>query len=92
MILRADADMGVSGTLAGSTSCNRMMGSYKRDEQTLELSGMATTMMACLEGGIEREYLAALKAAKGWRIKGDHLELLGDGETPVARFEAVYLR
>ena len=86
MILRLD------GKVAGSTGCNRMTGSYETKGTELTFGPIAATRMFC-EGTAETErlYMAALAGTRGWRTKGDSLDILdGDGGL-LATFAAIYL-
>ena len=42
-------DLGEDGRLSGSDGCNRLMGTWEAEGQTVEFVGVATTMMACLD-------------------------------------------
>jgi copper homeostasis protein (lipoprotein) len=76
--------------VSGSTGCNRLTGSYRLDGQSLRFSQVAMTRMACdgTVAAIEQSFTKALDAARTWAIKGDHLELYGEGGSRAARFEA----
>lgn len=75
--------------VAGSTGCNRFMGSYTIKGQQLSFSQMATTMMACSQGmDTEQAYLDALSKVASWKIDGNSLELLDANNQPLAQFEA----
>lgn len=41
--------------ISGTAGCNRLMGGYKVDGQSLSLSGIATTRMACPQPQMEQE-------------------------------------
>ncbi len=78
---------------AGSSGCNRIMGSFELDGATLRLGRLAGTMMACPEGmARERAFLDALGQVQGWQVRGSHLELFDAQRQVLARFEAVALR
>lgn len=78
--------------VAGSTGCNRLMGSYRLESDTLRFGSLATTRMACLEGGeTEQAFLAALEATASWQIEGQMLTLHDEAGAAVAQFEAVHL-
>ena len=85
--LRFDA---AEGRVAGTGGCNRMMGGYKAEGDSIEFTRMASTMMACPDGGMEgdRRLAGALEAARRWLIAGPLLELFDASGTRVARFEA----
>jgi heat shock protein HslJ len=78
--------------VSGSGGCNRLTGGFTLDGSKLKFTGMASTMMACLEAGEqETRFLQMLGKVQGYRIEGNHLELLDAGGTVLARFEAVDL-
>jgi heat shock protein HslJ len=75
--------------VAGFGGCNRFMGSYRTQGETLELGRIAATMMACPDRMDEEQaFLAALQAAARWRIAGSHLEVYDPDGTLLARFQA----
>ena len=79
--------------VAGSSGCNRLMGSYTLDGKRLTFGQMAGTMMACPQGmEIERAFLDTLSKVDGWRIDSQRLELLDARGDVVAEFEARYLK
>ncbi len=75
--------------IKGSTGCNRLMGSYKVQEQFLKLSDIASTKIFCPSGGIIQEslFIEALSDTRGWRIESGHLYLLNERGETVAVFE-----
>lgn len=79
------------GRLSGSDGCNRLMGGYEVEGRRIELSELATTMMACPQGMEQADqFRAALGRAAAYRIAGSHLELYNDDGEMLARFEAIY--
>jgi putative lipoprotein len=69
-------------SLSGSTGCNQFFGGFELVDGGLLLTPAGMTLMACPEDVMRQEQalLAALKAATGYRITGESLELLeGDG-------------
>ena len=78
--------------LAGSSGCNRYMGSFKVNGNQFEIkSPLASTRMACPEASMEREkqFLEALNAAKNYQIndKGELEIQYGSGkDNNVLRF------
>ncbi|MEZ5864482.1 MAG: META domain-containing protein [Geminicoccaceae bacterium] len=78
-----------SGRFAGSGGCNRVMGGYTLDGDTIAFGAVAGTMMFC-NGLMETEQAmtAALGAARGWRVLGRQLDLMDDEGTLLARFTA----
>ena len=81
------------GRVAGFTGCNRLMGRYQVEADSLALSPLGTTKMACAQETMiqEQELLEALQATSRYRILGDELFLLGDQGATLARFEVVHL-
>jgi putative lipoprotein len=79
--------------MMGTAGCNRLFGTYKVTSSQLKFTGVGGTMMACPEPLMkqERNFIAALKATTGFRIRGEELELLA-GTKVVAKFHSVYLR
>lgn len=75
--------------LKGSTGCNRLMGRYALDGNSLKLNDIASTKMFCPGGGIVQEamFIEALTDTRSWRIDGLHLYLLDDKSDKVAVFE-----
>jgi heat shock protein HslJ len=81
-----------SDEVSGSAGCNQYGGSYRAGADSLSISGVFSTMMACVgpEGVMEQEqaYLAALRRAASYRISGDRLEILDGTGTQVLAFVA----
>jgi heat shock protein HslJ len=78
------------GRVFGAGSCNRFMGGYtlSADGLKLEMSQMASTMMACPEPLMAQEgrYLGLLGAVTGYSVAADVLTLTtADGKTVKAR-------
>ena len=75
--------------LGGFGGCNRFMGTWQLEAQTLRFSGIAMTKMACL-AGMEQEgaFLTALESMSTWKILGEHLEFYDAQGKLLARFEA----
>ncbi len=79
--------------VAGSGGCNRLMGGYALEGQTLRFSQMAATKMACADGmQQEQAFLEALRNVETWKVIGEHLELSDSKGVMLARFEATHLR
>jgi heat shock protein HslJ len=78
--------------LAGSSGCNRLIGTYEVTGDQLRLSPTGMTMVMCPEELMqqERALTTALRETSTYRITGQSLELF-DGERLVARFESRYL-
>ena len=69
--------------VSGTTGCNHYEGSYQVVDNSLFISDLFATEMACPEpaGVLEQEedYLAALNVAASFQIAGDRLEILDEG-------------
>jgi heat shock protein HslJ len=80
------------GSVEGSGGCNTYGGSYATSEESLRLSDLYWTEMACMEPeGImaqEQAYLSALNSAAGYRIENDRLELTDEAGAQVLAFDA----
>lgn len=75
--------------VGGSGGCNHIGGTYAVEGSALTLSGIVSTMMACVDGmETETAFLAALERVRAWRTEGARLELLDAAGVAVARFEA----
>ena len=75
--------------LGGTALCNNFSGTYTLDGDRLKLKTGAMTRMACPPGPLtEGEVLAALSAARGYRIRGAELELLDEAGKLLALFVA----
>jgi copper homeostasis protein (lipoprotein) len=82
------------GQVHGSTGCNRITGSFERDENGLRFRDLATTLTACppASAQLEARFLDVLNAATSRRIIGESLELRdGSGQLRM-RLESRYLR
>ncbi|MEO8122525.1 MAG: META domain-containing protein [Burkholderiales bacterium] len=77
------------GPLAGSATCNRVIGRYRSEGRQLSIGGLGTTMMACPEALMiqERELLDLLPAVKSYRTDDSGALVLttAGGKTIVAR-------
>ena len=75
------------GRVSGSDSCNRTMGSYTLNGESLTFGRMGGTQMACGDTGeTERTFREALQETSRWRIVGDRLELFNGSGTRLAVF------
>ena len=75
------------GRASGFAGCNQWSASYTSTADDLRLTGMIMTRMFCNDAmDLEKQYAAALEAARNYRIKDTRLELLADGKV-VAAFE-----
>lgn len=68
------------GRLYGSTSCNRLLGSFKANEKTggLELGNVGGTRMMCAKMDVEQKVLEALNTVKKYNIGADGTLSLDD--------------
>ncbi|HTF96469.1 MAG TPA: META domain-containing protein [Cellvibrio sp.] len=83
-----DADNRVSG----SDGCNRLMGTYTRENDQLDLGEIAGTKMACAQGGEQADaFIKVLEKVKAHSIHADQLELRDETGLVIARFAAVAL-
>jgi copper homeostasis protein (lipoprotein) len=83
LILRPD-----TGQFGGFGGCNRLLGGYRLDGARIELSPVASTMMACPEGlDTEEAFVDVLGRAVSWSVLGEHLELFATNGARLARFE-----
>lgn len=63
--------------VSGADGCNRIMGSYSAGRDTLTLSQMAGTRMACLNSnGIDQKFNEALAKVTHYQVFGKTLKLL----------------
>lgn len=79
--------------IVGSSGCNRIVGGYELDGDSLHFKPAAMTMMACSPPLMKQEKVmtAALQATTTFRIEGHNLELLNASKVE-ARFQARYLK
>ncbi len=68
--LQSVLEIAGDGRISGTGGCNRIMGKARIAGATITLSPLATTRMACSPAVMdqERKFLAALEAARSWRI------------------------
>lgn len=69
------ASFGEDGSLTGSGGCNRFVGEYTVDGDTLSVGPLAATRMSCgqVTDDLESTFLGALEAATGFAIAGTDL-------------------
>ena len=80
--------LGETNAYAGSSGCNRVVGTYAIAGATMTLTS-GGTMVACKEEAKNEEaFLAALKATRTYRVTGQVLELTDANGVRLARFEA----
>lgn len=87
------------GRFAGSGGCNRYMGSYNVDDDTIRFSEALSTRRACMEEGVmeqEQTYFEALETAGTFAVSDDQLTIdYADGQLvyaamPVVTVEVLY--
>jgi putative lipoprotein len=77
----------------GFGGCNRYKGSYSFDENGLNLSPLASTMMACPEGmELEQQYHQALASMTSVAVDGETLTMKNEAGDVVATFESRYMQ
>jgi copper homeostasis protein (lipoprotein) len=63
--------------LTGSGGCNRLQGTYELQDERLVFGRIGVTRMYCEDvQDQEQAFLVALELVAGWRLEGQHLELL----------------
>lgn len=83
---------GQPGVLGGSGGCNRLMGSYVLDGDSITFNKVAMTMMACAKGmETEHSFAITLEGKKNWLIKGNTLLLQDQQGKIVAQFTVQYM-
>lgn len=78
-------EWGPAERVSGSTGCNRFSGQWSQAGDTVTLSRLVTTRMACPDMDLERRFTEALSQVARWRMIDGRLELLDAGGTPVMR-------
>ncbi|MGJ0507197.1 MAG: META domain-containing protein [Methylocystis sp.] len=79
------AEFAANGRFASTIGCNRIAGTPAISDGKLTFGPMMTTRMACPPplDGVERQYLSALEATRGYRLEGGRLVFLDDGGQPL---------
>ncbi len=81
-----DAD---SHRISGSGGCNRLVGTYEVDGDSLTFGPIATTRMACPEGmETETALLSVLAQVRKWSTEAKHMSLSDSTGKTLAQFEA----
>lgn len=82
--------LNVDNRVSGSDGCNRLMGSYLLDGNTLTFEQTAATRMACTEGAEQSQiFNKALTEVATYSVHGDQLEVRDASGSVIARFDAV---
>lgn len=78
------------GRASGSGGCNRFMGGYEEDGQSVSFGQLASTRMACPEEimSAETAYLAALESVSSGSATEAELVLSDSSEQELLRYEA----
>ena len=75
--------------VTGYSGCNRMMGGYVLEGNSLRFEQMAGTLMACARDmDIEKRFLALFAQVKRWEISGETLRLLDDAGKTLASLQS----
>ena len=84
------AQFNSDGTVSGSAGCNRYTGQYTTIGNSITISNVASTMMACEQPVMDQEsaYLKALSEAKTYTAKDKSLTLFGADGKPLVTYEA----
>ncbi len=71
-------DPATSG-ISGSSSCNKLFGSYSAEGETLSFSKIGMTKMYC-DGkmDVEQSFLQAMQAVNNYNFNGDQVQLRND--------------
>ena len=65
--------------IGGSSSCNKIFGTYTAEGNTISLSSMGMTKMYCQgKMEVEKDYMQALQAVNKYRLNGAQLQLLNN--------------
>ena len=79
--------------VTGSAGCNTLTGGFSvAGMNRIQISKVATTMMACLNMDLERQFLNVLEQADSYYIVNDELILNRGRMAPLARFKAVSMK
>ncbi|WP_181163679.1 META domain-containing protein [Pontibacter mangrovi] len=69
----------------GYTGCNRFNGTYTYGDESLAISELSTTRMACPDMEMENKFMAILRRVDRYEVSGDVLTLFSGGKA-VATF------
>lgn len=62
--------------VSGADGCNRLMGTYQATGNTLVLSQMASTKMACIDNTLPNQFNTALANVTNYQVYNNTLKLL----------------
>lgn len=78
-----------SKRVSGSDGCNRIMGAYTAGNDTLQLSQLGSTRMACPgNGNLDQAYNAALSKVTHYQVYGKTLKLLDHNGNLLIQYES----
>jgi len=81
------------GELKMVTSCGTVMGSYKIEDQNIEIKFKEkdpSEEKTCKDKVMENRFTDALISAKYWKTEGETLKLLDETDTILAEFKAIF--
>lgn len=77
------------GRISGADGCNRIMGSYSAGRDTLALSQIATTRMACQDKTyVPEKYVEALNKVTHYQVYNKTLKLLDKNGNALLQFNS----
>lgn len=77
------------GRISGADGCNRLMGSYSAGRDTLNLSQIATTRMACMDKTyVPEKYVEALNKVTHYQVYNKTLKLLDKNGNALLQFSS----
>jgi len=81
-----------AGALKVVTGCNTIIGNYKIEENTVQFraSAFEKERKRCEDVKVEKVFIAALDAARYWRIEGETLKLFDEMDNLLATFKAIF--
>ncbi len=82
-------DIAEDGKISGTGGCNRYMGGMEITGNTVKVSPVGATMMACAPKMMEQDakFHAALRLVTNWKIKRNHLILIDAKDREVLRLK-----
>ena len=77
------------GRVSGADGCNRLMGAYSAGRDTLNLSQLAGTRMACMDKNyVPEKYLEALNKVTHYQVYNKTLKLLDKNGNVLLQFSS----
>lgn len=77
------------GRVSGADGCNRIMGSYTAGRDTLNLSQMASTQMACIDKNyVPQKYVEALAKVTHYQVYNKTLKLTDKSGNVLLQFSS----